>query len=494
MLAKADIVPVVLCGGAGKRLWPLSRLSYPKQFLKLADSRLSLFQQTLKRISGIEGIDSPVIVTNIKHKFLILEQCREINIKPSKIILEPESRNTCAAITSAALYIRSVDPEKLMLVMPSDHFMQNPLGFYLAVSESKPLARNKMAVTFGIRPTYPETGYGYIKAGSNISSTSHNVDKFVEKPDKAIAEEYIKSGNYYWNSGMFVFNSTYILREIAKFQPLILARCRKAFKITQPNELEISLNRNDFAQCPSISIDKAVMEHTKRSAIIPMECGWKDVGSWNSVYDINTQKSDDLVRYGKGGDIGSKNSLIYSDRVPIYTIGANNLVIISTPEAVLVANKDRSQEVQNLVSDILHNNKELIYDGSETIKPWGRYEIISQQAGSKVKKLFVNEGQSLSMQYHNHRSEIWAVVCGNAIAEKIENSIYQKTSLSAGDTISIPKGSLHKLTNSGTGILEVVEIQLGSYLEEDDIVRISDSYGRADITEIIENDMQQRVI
>ncbi len=468
------INPIILSGGSGTRLWPLSRSDYPKQFLSLLGKK-SLFQLTLDRLKLLPNSENPRVVCNEEHRFLIAEQAREVDAKLASILLEPVARNTAPAITLAALQLESEGKgDDLMLILPSDHVIVNPDAFYEAVQKASNIASKDYLVTFGVLATEPETGYGYIKTGDDLKNGSFKVDQFVEKPNLEEAKDYLKSGNYLWNSGMFLFKASTFLNEIKSHSAEIFKSCKESLTKLQKDLDFCRIDKDAFSNCPSNSIDYAVMEKTKHAAVTPLDAEWSDVGSWPAVW--NLLDKDDMGNVGKGDFIlhESKNNFIHSDHRLVTLLGVENLMVIETSDAILVANKDKSQDVKKVVSELSQQNRFQATKHRKIFRPWGSYDGIDEGPRFQVKRIIVKPGERLSLQVHHKRSEHWVVVSGTA---KIRIGDDIKT-LSENESTYIPVGTVHSLENPGEVPLEIIEVQTGSYLGEDDIVRLEDRYGR----------------
>jgi mannose-1-phosphate guanylyltransferase len=461
------IKAVVMAGGSGTRLWPLSRAGHPKQFLAL-NGEDTMLQATMKRLKGLD-ISSSVTICNEEHRFFVAEQLREINML-GPIILEPMGRNTAPAIALAAL--TSVD-DPLLLVLAADHVIQDELAFTKAVSEALPLAEAGKLVTFGILPSEPHTGYGYIKKGSETGA-GFVVNEFVEKPSSKLAKEYLLSGDYLWNSGMFLFRASRYLDELKKFRPDIFEAC-KAATVGLKYDLDFCrINKADFISCPADSVDYAVMEKTADAVVFPMDAGWSDIGSWSSLWDISEKDINGNVSIGDVITHRTKNSFVRTDGQLVATIGVNDLIIISTKDAVMVAHKDSVQDTKVIVEQLKHENRNEWELNREVYRPWGKYDSIDSDDGYQVKRLTVNPGAKLSVQMHYHRSEHWVVVAGRARVHYGDNS----HDLNVNESTYHGKEVVHALENPGDTPLELIEVQVGSYLGEDDIVRFKDNYGR----------------
>ncbi len=468
------LIPVILSGGVGSRLWPLSRESYPKQLLPLVDE-FTLLQNTLKRLEGIADKSAPLIVCNENHRFLVAEQLRSIGVSPKHIILEPLGRNTAPAAAVAALSAIASDPEAVLLILPADHIIANQQAFAEAVNAGVPLALANQLVTFGIVPNAPETGYGYINATDAINnSVALSVKRFVEKPELETAQTYIASGEYYWNSGMFLFKAAHYLKQLENFAPDILTASKQAFHNAKTDTDFFRLDATAFKACPSESIDYAVMEKTHAAVVIPLDAGWNDVGSWSSLWEISEQDNEGNVSLGDVLTENVQNSYLRAEHRLLTAIGVKDLMVIETADAILVANKDHVQDVKKIVSRLKADARNETELHSKVYRPWGSYECIDNEQRFQVKRITVNPGASLSLQMHYHRSEHWIIVQGTAKITRGEESMI----LSENQSTYIPLGVKHRLENPGKLPLEMIEVQSGSYLGEDDIVRFDDIYGR----------------
>jgi mannose-1-phosphate guanylyltransferase/mannose-6-phosphate isomerase len=470
-----NITPVILSGGSGSRLWPLSRALRPKQFLGVTEE-LTLFQLTLSRLqipSNELMIESPVIVANDDHRFLVAQQCLDINVKPKSLILEPIGRNTAPAIAVAAFSLLQEDP--ILLVLPSDHIFTNDQAFIEAVKVGAKAAEIDGLVTFGIVPTSPETGYGYVKSLVPLDSTKAvAVEKFVEKPNLETAKQYIQEGTYTWNSGMFMFKASIFLAELLKFQPDIYNAAKKAWEDAKKDLDFIRLDLESFGKCRSDSIDYAVMEKTNNALVVPLDAGWNDVGSWSSVWQALPQDENGNVQRGDTLVKDCKNSFVHADHRFVALLGVENIVVVETSDALLIANKDKVQDVKKIVEELKAKKSTLTELHREVHRPWGSYDSIDHGQRYQVKRITVKPGAKLSVQMHHHRAEHWIVVSGTAkvlIGDK-------EQLLSENQSVYIPIGAVHCLENPGKLPLELIEVQSGSYLGEDDIVRLEDRYGR----------------
>ncbi len=463
------VCAVIMAGGSGARLWPLSRTKHPKQFLTLHGNK-TMLQSTMERLAGLK-IESSVTICNEEHRFFVAEQLREIGWLGS-IILEPVGRNTAPAIALAAL---SAKDDPLLLVLAADHVIQDEKLFRQAVTESIPMAEAGKLVTFGIVPTEPHIGYGYIKSG-DAHGLGFSVEQFVEKPTLEEAQDYMVSGDYFWNSGMFLFKASRYLEELNKFRPDILDACKSAIASQKQDSDFMRIDPIVFEACPSESIDYAVMEKTDDAVMMPIDAGWSDIGSWQSLWSIS---SKDESGNASDGDVllhNTKNSFIRTDQQLVATLGVDNLVVIATKDVVMVANKDHVQDVK-LITNLLKEQARPEWDiHREVYRPWGKYDSIDVGHGYKVKRITVRPGAKLSLQFHHHRAEHWVVVSGSAFVTKGDETFV----LAKNESTYIEIGVVHALENAGEVDLQIIEVQTGSYLEEDDIVRLDDRYGRVD--------------
>ncbi|MBV6776678.1 mannose-1-phosphate guanylyltransferase/mannose-6-phosphate isomerase [Xanthomonas euvesicatoria] len=466
----SDVLPIILSGGSGTRLWPLSRESYPKQFLPLVGDK-SMLQSTWLRAAPVAG-HAPIVVANEEHRFMAAEQLQQLGVKPSAILLEPKGRNTAPAIAVAALEATRDGADPLLLVLPSDHVIQNEAAFQAAVTLAATAAEQGKLVTFGIKPTAPETGYGYIKAGPGTGASA--VERFVEKPDLATAQSYLASGEYYWNSGMFLFRASRYLEELRKFHPAIADACQKAWENGKRDADFTRLDKDAFAASPSDSIDYAVMEKTADAVVVPLDAGWNDVGSWSSLLDVSNQDAQGNAHHGDVIQLDCQNTYAYGSRL-IAMVGLEDVVVVETPDAVLVGHRDRIQEVKDVVSQIKTAGRSEATWHRKVYRPWGAYDSIDMGQRHQVKRITVKPGAVLSLQMHHHRAEHWIVVSGTAEVTRGEEVLL----LTENQSTYIPLGVTHRLRNPGKLPLELIEVQSGSYLGEDDIVRFEDTYGRA---------------
>ncbi|MDS4039849.1 MAG: mannose-1-phosphate guanylyltransferase/mannose-6-phosphate isomerase [Candidatus Competibacter sp.] len=468
------IVPVILSGGSGTRLWPLSREAYPKQFLPLVD-QYTMLQNTALRIAGLSDVAAPLMVCNEEHRFMVAEQLRAVGIQPAAVMLEPAGRNTAPAVAVAALHAQREGADPTLLVLPADHVITDVEGFRTAVLEVAPHAGAGRLITFGIVPATPETGYGYIKAGAPLDESGVCVvERFVEKPDLATAQGYLNSGHYYWNSGMFMFRASAFLAELERFAPAMLAACQQALAAGRAERDFLWLDRAAFSACPKDSIDYAVMEKTERAVVMPLTVGWNDVGSWAALWDVGTRDDAGNIQRGDVISVGTRDSYIDAGSRLVAAVGVEHLVVVETADAVLVASKERVQEVKAVVSRLQANRRPEGRNHRKVYRPWGCYDSINLDARFQVKRIMVKPGACISSQMHHHRAEHWVVVSGTARVHRGDEVFL----LTENQSTYIPVGVQHRLTNPGKIPLEIIEVQSGSYLGEDDIVRFEDVYGR----------------
>ncbi|MGD1148933.1 MAG: mannose-1-phosphate guanylyltransferase/mannose-6-phosphate isomerase [Thermoanaerobaculaceae bacterium] len=468
----STIVPVILCGGSGTRLWPLSREAYPKQFLALAAER-PLLQATVLRLEGLSDIAAPMAVCSDEHRFIVAEQLRDVGVVPAAIILEPVGRGTAPAVAVAALRATAAGADPLLLVLAADHIIRDAASFRAGVVAAVPAAEAGHLLTFGIAPTAPETGYGYIRCGGTLLGEARRVEQFVEKPDRPTAEAYVASGNYLWNSGMFLFRASAFLEELARFRPEMLASCREALAGAK-NDLDFLRPAPEALRaCASDSIDYAVMERTARAGVVPLSCGWSDVGSFSALWETGLHDEFGNVLSGDVLAVDTKNSLVLAQRL-VATLAVEDMVVVDTPDAVLVARKDRVQDVRGIVERLRAAGRDEWRHHRKIYRPWGSYVSIDAAERFQVKRITVSPGAALSLQKHHYRAEHWVVVQGTARVTRGDEVF----TLVENESTYIPLGVIHRLENPGLIPLELIEVQSGSYLGEDDVVRLEDNYGR----------------
>ena len=475
---KRNIIPIIMCGGSGTRLWPLSRQSFPKQFLELSENKKSLLQNTVERISNLKDSLNPILICNEEHRFLAAEQMREIKIKPSSILLEPIGRNTAPAIALAAIKALSINKDPILIVLSSDHEIKDQKKFLGVIELGIDFASKGKIVTFGVLPTKPETGYGYIKAQNPFNTDEikgEKIEKFIEKPDLITAKEFIEDKSFTWNSGIFMFQAKTVIDEMKNYCPKILDLCIKSLNNSK-NDLDFQrIDKEFFNKCPDVSFDVSVMEKTNKGIVIPFNADWSDVGSWQSVWETAKKNNHGNTIIGKVLELDTKNSYLRSDRRLLVGIGLRNIIAVETSDAILISEKSKSQKVKDIVKILKDKN---ILEGQNhrrIYRPWGYYESLAEDTRWQVKIISVKPSEKLSLQMHHHRSEHWIVVKGTAkveINEKIEI-------LTENESVYIPLGSKHRLSNPGKIPLILIEVQSGSYVGEDDIVRFEDIYGRS---------------
>jgi mannose-1-phosphate guanylyltransferase / mannose-6-phosphate isomerase len=469
------IHPVILSGGSGTRLWPMSRTLYPKQILPLVGDH-SLLQQAVLRVDGLSGFAAPLIVANEEHRFIIAEQLREVGLARHALVLEPVGRNTAPAACVAALSLVEAASDALMLVMPSDHVIEDRAAFLTAVERAATAARTGRLVTFGIHPERPETGFGYIERGAALSGAegAFALARFVEKPDTATAEAYVASGDFFWNSGIFLFPAALYLSELERLRPDMLAACRLALEGARRDDDFVRLDKAAFAACPSDSIDYAVMEHTERAAVVPVSMGWNDLGSWDALWELADKDASGNALVGNVIAEDAANCYLRSESGLVAALGVEDLVVVATDDAVMLAPRSRAQDVRRLVSRLASENRGEADALPRVHRPWGSYETLHAGHRVQVKHILVKPGGKLSLQMHHHRAEHWVVVQGTAKIRRGDEEI----TLTEDQSTYIPLGTAHRLENPGKIPLHVIEVQSGAYLGEDDIVRFEDSYGR----------------
>lgn len=472
---RASITPVVLTGGAGTRLWPLSREHFPKQLLPLA-GRHSLFQETLGRFSDNTRFAAPIVVTNETLRFVVAEQMRVIGCTPQGTLLEPVARNTAPAVAAAALTAAERDPDAVLLVVPSDHLIRNVDGFLEAVERAAPAARDGHLVTFALSPTRAETGYGYIRLGARLSGHEHvfDVAAFTEKPDADTARDFVERGDHYWNSGMFLFSARGFLAELERWAPEVLRAVRAAVSDGSPSHDFFRLDAAAFAAAPSISIDYAVMEHTQRAATIPCDLGWTDLGAWNEMWAVAEKDALGNVLQGDAIAERARNCYVHSEDRLTAVVGVDDLIVVVTDDAVLVTDHAHAQDVKLVTDRLKRDNRTELTTHSRVYRPWGFYQSVHAGDRFQVKRLTVNPGARLSLQKHFHRAEHWVVVSGTALVTRDDETLLVREN----ESTYIPLGTVHRLENPGKVPLHLIEVQSGGYLGEDDIVRVEDTYGR----------------
>jgi mannose-1-phosphate guanylyltransferase / mannose-6-phosphate isomerase len=472
------IHPVILSGGSGTRLWPMSRAQYPKQLLPLVSER-TLLQEAALRVADRGRFAAPFIVANDEHRFIVAEQLRLVSVAPHAIVLEPLGRNTAPACCIAAMMLAQTEPDALMLIMPSDHAIADIDAFHAAIATAAAAAAKGCLVTFGIKADRPETGYGYIKRGSALAGVAgaFAVAGFVEKPDRKHAEAYLKSGDYSWNSGIFLFPVALLLKELERLQPEMVAACKEALAKAKRDLDFLRLDRDAFAKAPANSIDYAVMEHTPHAAVVPVEMGWSDVGTWDALWQVGNGTKDREGNLAIGDVIleESKNCYVRAEQGLVTTLGVDDLIIVSTGDVVMVARRDRAQDVKKLIARLEKDGRSELLTHPLVHRPWGTYRSIHNGERVQVKHITVKPGGILSLQMHHHRAEHWVVVTGTAKVTKGNEELI----LHENESTFIPMGTRHRLENPGKIQLHLIEVQSGSYLGEDDIIRYEDTYGRA---------------
>ena len=465
--------PVVLAGGTGSRLWPKSRAALPKQFLSLT-SNSTMLQDTVTRLKGTNA-EPPVFICNDAHRFLVAEQLRKKNIEHDGILLEPVGRNTAPAIALAALHATKTGNDPVLLVLAADHLIKDQEAFHSAIVKAEALANEGKLVTFGIVPDKPHTGYGYIKAGK-VLNVGFEVADFVEKPQPETAKQYVESGDFFWNSGMFMFKASRYIEELGKYNPEMLEVCRRAIETEAPDLDFIRVDSEIFSTCPDDSIDYAVMEKTDSAAMVPLDAGWSDVGSWTSLWETADKDEDGNVCVGDTILEKTRNSYVNAEQRLVSVIGLEDVIVVETKDAVMVAHKDDAQSIKNVVNKLKAEKRPEFEFHREVFRPWGSYDSIDNGARFQVKRITVNPGEKLSVQMHHHRAEHWIVVSGSANVTIDDNTKL----VTENESVYIPIGAVHALENPGKIPLELIEVQSGAYLGEDDIVRFSDRYGRVD--------------
>ena len=470
--ASGTVTPVILSGGAGTRLWPLSRRLRPKQFLTL-NGGSSMFAQTLDRVAGT-AFAAPVVVCNDEHRFLVAEELRQCGVTGADIVLEPLARNTAPAIAAAAYRFAETDPDAVMLVLPSDHVIGNGPAFLDAVAVAAGLARDGRLVTFGVPPSRAETGYGYIRKGTAIGGNAFEVDAFVEKPDTSRAQAYLEDGGYLWNAGMFAFTARAFIEELVRHEPAVAANAKAAVAEGAADLDFFRLDAAAFGGAPSVSIDYAVMEKTEHAAVVPLDAGWSDVGSWTSLCELGEADENGNVSAGPAMMLDTDDTYVRSEHPLVTTLGVSGLVVVATDDTVLILPKERAQDVKDVVAALAAEGFEETESHRRVYRPWGHYQNLEGGNGFLVKRIVVKPGAKLSLQYHHKRAEHWVVVSGRA---RVTNGD-EITDLGPNQSTYIPVGAPHRLENPGSEPLHLIEVQSGDYIGEDDIVRLEDTYGR----------------
>jgi mannose-1-phosphate guanylyltransferase/mannose-6-phosphate isomerase len=466
------VIPVVLSGGAGTRLWPLSREMYPKQLLSLT-SKQTMLQDTAMRLAAIAGTIPPIVVCNEAHRFTVAEQLRALDMQPSAILLEPSGRNTAPAVALAALKALSIDPDATLVVAPADHVIRDARKFQQAAEVAVALAQHDKLITFGIVAHSPETGYGYIRRGEG-AGPAYPVAQFIEKPPLDVAQQFVATGDYYWNSGMFVFKAGQYLAELSRLAPDILAACTAAFQAAKTDLDFVRIDKTEFIKCRSESIDYAVMEKTRDALVLPLDVGWSDVGSWSSLFDVLPADEEGNVLQGDVMVHDTHDCYVHSTSRLVAAVGMEDHIIVETKDAILVAPKDRVQDVKDLVAKIKKSGRTESALHREVFRPWGSYDSVDSGERFQVKRLTIKPGAVLSLQMHHHRAEHWIVVQGAARITRNDETFL----LAENESTFIPVGATHRIENPGKVPLHIIEVQSGSYLGEDDIVRFEDNYGR----------------
>ncbi|MCP1646864.1 mannose-1-phosphate guanylyltransferase/mannose-6-phosphate isomerase [Pseudomonas sp. GD04087] len=468
------MIPVILSGGSGSRLWPLSRKQYPKQFLALTGEH-TLFQQTLSRLV-FEGMEPPVVVSNQEHRFIVQEQLEELSLKTQSILLEPFGRNTAPAVAIAAMKLMAEGRDELLLILPADHVIEDQRAFQRALALATNAAEKGEMVLFGVPANRPETGYGYIKAGDErgLPDGVIRVERFIEKPDETRAQQFVEDGGYFWNSGMFLFRASRFLEELKKHDADIYDTCLLALERSQHDGELISIDAATFECCPDNSIDYAVMEKTRRACVVPLSAGWNDVGSWSSIWEVHDKDDDGNVTMGDVMVHDSHNCLVHGNGKLVSVIGLEDIVVVETKDAMMIAHKDRVQDVKKVVNQLDAAGRSETQNHCQVYRPWGSYDSVDMGGRFQVKHITVKPGARLSLQMHHHRAEHWIVVSGTAQVTCDDKTFL----LTENQSTYIPIASVHRLANPGKIPLEIIEVQSGSYLGEDDIERLEDVYGR----------------
>ncbi|ABA88528.1 mannose-1-phosphate guanylyltransferase and mannose-6-phosphate isomerase [Syntrophotalea carbinolica DSM 2380] len=472
------IVPVILSGGSGSRLWPLSREMYPKQFLSLVNEK-SMLQDTVTRLGDMADLAAPMVVCNESHRFIVADQMANIGHPPSAVLLEPIGRNTGPAVALAAMHAIAAGDDPVLLILPADHVIQDSEKFCETFAAAKSYALDGKLITFGVVPTVPETGYGYIRKGDPAQTggnagLAYDVVKFQEKPDVETARRYLDCGDYLWNSGIFMFLASRYLEELERFSPEIIEACRLALSSSRKKDHCIFFDSETFARCPGISIDHAVLEKTTEAVVLPLEAGWNDVGSWDALWAMASPDGNGDVVIGDVVRKDTRNSYFRATTRLLAAVGVEGVVVVETDDSVLVCSKDRVQDIKSVVDELRSKNRDEVVLNNTVYRPWGSYKCMDREQGFQVKRITVKPGASLSLQMHHHRAEHWIVVKGEAKVTRGDEILM----LSENQSTYIPLGVIHRLENPGEIPLELIEVQSGSYLGEDDIVRLDDQYGR----------------
>lgn len=465
--------PIILSGGSGSRLWPLSREAYPKQLLPLIGN-YTLLQNTVKRLQNLELTEQPMVICNEQHQFIVKGQLHELGLRDAELVLEPMGRNTAPAVAIAAHLALAKGKDPILLVMPADHLIKDAVAFNQAVERAKALAERNFLVTFGIKPTHPETGFGYIHYGASLAEEAYQVATFIEKPALAVAQEMLAQGDYAWNSGMFVFKASVYLQELASLAPQIYQATLEVSKNMMDKDHLFKMDAQLFAACPSDSVDYAVMEKTEHAAVVTLDAGWNDVGSWDALHAASTPDENGNVSHGDVYTLNVENSYLRASERMLVAVGVKDHIIIETKDAVLVSHKDHCQDVKSVVNYLKQTGRDEHIIHKKVYRPWGSYESLIQGDRFQVKQLCVNPGARLSLQMHHHRCEHWVVVQGTAKVTRNEEEFILKENQST----YLPIGTWHRLENPGKVPLHIIEVQSGGYLGEDDILRVSDDYDR----------------
>jgi len=472
-LSNKNIIPVILAGGVGRRLWPLSREQHPKQFIRV-ESDYSMLQDSMRRLSKLSIADQAIVICNEEHRFLVRGQLKEVGLSCKSIILEPVGRGTAAATVIAALAAMNIRDDSLILVLPADHIIQSQAGFSSALKIARIAERMNHFVAFGAPPNRIETGYGYLRLGEEVASKVYRVSEFVEKPDARTAEEYLLEGSWHWNSGIFLLPAKTFLDEVKAFEPDMFRHCCSAYQGAQLDGEFFRLEESNFKLCRTDSIDRAVMEKTNRALVVLLNAGWSDGGSWQSLWEIGQKDDDGNVSHGDVITLETRNTYIHSDRRLITTLGVDDLVIVDSRNAVLVMQRDRAQDVDKVVAELTETGRVEHEEHCKVYRPWGSYEVVDRGEGFQVKRITVNPNGRLSLQAHQRRSEHWIVVSGSAVVTSGQETF----SLKENESTFIPSGTRHRFENQGKEDLMLIEVQTGSYFGEDDIIRYEDDYGR----------------